>query len=154
MGLRLWATLLLLPVTSLTWLLYRLATNYSAALPIGIPIVVIPVNPESPLWMLTSDTLGPLFYPIFKLLPFQWARWFVRYAPRGWDVKDKAKTFLELGDAWVLVTTGNNWLYVCNAESVSEMLVRRKEFERPLEIMGRLFLELISGLKSPFLILF
>lgn len=135
MGLQLWSALLLAPVTYLVWLAHRLTTNYLIAHRVGIPVVVIPVDPESPAWMLTSDYLGPFIDRVLSWIPFGSGS-FTRYAHRGWDVHDRAKSFLELGDAFILVTAGKNWLYVCNAETVPELLQRRKEFERPLELMG------------------
>jgi len=143
MGLRLWSALLLLPVTYLIWLAHRLITNYAIARRVGVPVVVIPVDPESPLWMLTSDYLGPFTDRVLSWIPFGSGS-FTRYAHRGWDVHDRAKSFLELGDAFILVTTGKNWLYVCNAETVAEMLQRRKEFEGPLEIMGTFKISIIA----------
>ncbi|CAG8953810.1 hypothetical protein HYFRA_00006702 [Hymenoscyphus fraxineus] len=136
MAFPIWTTFFLLPITYLVWIIHRLTNNYTVARRVGIPVVVIPVNPESPLWMLLSDYLGPSIDRILSWLPFGSGS-FTRYAHRGWDVHDRAKSFLELGDAFILVTTGKNWLYICNAETLAEILQRRKEFERPLEIMGR-----------------
>jgi hypothetical protein len=127
----------------LIWLAHRLITNYAIARRVGVPVVVIPVDPESPLWMLTSDCLGPFMDRVLSWIPFGSGS-FTRYAHRGLDVHDRAKSFLELGDAFILVTTGENWLYVCNAETVAEMLQRRKEFERPLEIMGTCEISIIA----------
>ena len=86
--------------------------------------------------MLASDYLGPYIDHVLSLFPFGSGS-FTRYAHRGWDIRDRAKTFLELGDAFILVTTGKNWLYICNAETLTELLQRRSEFSRPLEIMGK-----------------
>ncbi|KAF4618988.1 hypothetical protein G7Y89_g14859 [Cudoniella acicularis] len=145
MGLPLWSALLLLPATYLAWVVHRLTTNYSIAKRVGVPVVVIPVDPESPLWMLTSDYLGPFIDCVLSWIPYGSGS-FTRYAHRGWDVHDKAKSFLELGDAFILVTTGKNWLYICNADTIMELLQRRKEFDRPVEIMGPPFGEPNMGL--------
>lgn len=133
---RLWSSLLLLPIAWLVWTGYRLVSNYAIARRVGVPVVVVPINPESPVWMLTSDFLGPYINHVLSWIPFGSGS-FTRYAHRGWDVHDRAKSFLELGDAFILVTTGKNWLYVCNAETFSALLQRRSEFSRPLEIMGK-----------------
>ena len=87
--------------------------------------------------MLVSDLLWPYISGVLSWIPLGSGS-FLRYGHRGWDVHDKAKSFLELGDAFILVTTGKNWLYVCNAETITEMLQRKTEFRRPLEIMGEL----------------
>jgi len=86
--------------------------------------------------MLVSDYLWPYIDCVLSWIPFG-SESFTRYAHRGWDVHDRAKTFLELGDAFILVTTGKNWLYICNADTLMELLQRKSEFRRPLEIMGK-----------------
>lgn len=86
--------------------------------------------------MLVSDYLWPYIDCVLSWIPFGSGS-FTRYAHRGWDVHDRAKTFLELGDAFILVTTGRNWLYICNADTLMELLQRKSEFRRPLEIMGK-----------------
>lgn len=133
---RLWSVLLLLPITWVLWTVYSLASNYVVARRVGVPIVVVPINPESPAWMLVSDYLWPYIDRVLSWIPVGSGS-FIRYAHRGWEVHDRAKTFLELGDAFILVTTGKNWLYVCNAETLTELLQRRTEFKRPLEIVGK-----------------
>ena len=101
----------------------------------GVPLIVLPVNPESPAWLLVSDLLWPYITRLLDWMPFGSSS-FKRYARRGWDIQDGAKSFLELGDAFILVTTGKNWLYKCNAETITEVLQRKTEFRRPLEIFG------------------
>ena len=137
-----WAssTLLIIPLGWISWTIYRLASNYAVARRVGVPLIVLPINPESPAWMLVSDLTWPYLTRVLSWVPFCWCtRSFVRYAHRGWDVRDRADSFLELGDAFIFVTTGKNWLYVCNAESVTEMLLRKTEFRRPVEIMGEFY---------------
>lgn len=131
----LWSALLLLPISWVAWTAYHLASNYAVASRVGVPLIVVPVNPESPVWMLVSDYLGSYIDRVLSWIPFGSGS-FTRYAHRGWDVHDRAKTFLELGDAFILVTTGKNWLYICNADMLVELLQRKSEFRRPLEIMG------------------
>lgn len=133
---RFWSALLLLPISWVAWTAYRLASNYAVAHHVGVPLIVVPVNPESPVWMLVSDYLWPYIDCVLSWIPFG-SESFTRYAHRGWDVHDRAKTFLELGDAFILVTTGKNWLYICNADTLMELLQRKSEFRRPLEIMGK-----------------
>ena len=57
--------------------------------------------------MLTSDYLGLYIDRVLSWIPFGSGS-FTRYAYRGWDVRDRGKTFLELGNTFVLVTAGKN----------------------------------------------
>jgi hypothetical protein len=132
---RLWSSILVLPIAWIAWNVYRLTANYATTRRVGVPLVVLPINPESPAWMLVSELLWPYITAVLSWLPLGSGS-FLRYGHRGWDVQDRAKSFLELGDAFILVTTGKNWLYICNAETITEMLHRKNEFRRPLEIMG------------------
>jgi hypothetical protein len=42
-------------------------------------------------------------------------------------------------DIFMLVTPSRNWLYVCNAEVLVELLQRKSNFPRPLELFGMPF---------------
>lgn len=130
-----WLAVLSLPVLGIVYTVGCLLSNYLAARKVGVPVIVVPVNPESPFWMLISDAFGSYIDYALSWIPIG-SGTFARYAHRGWDVHDKAKTFEELGDTFILVTTGKNWLYVCNADAFTEILQRRADFKRPLEIMG------------------
>ena len=127
--------LLLFSIPLVVWTAYRLASNHAAARHVGVPVVVVPVNLQSPLWMLTSDYLESYIDRVLSRIPFGSGS-FTRYAHRGWDVRDRAKLFLELGDAFIPITTGNNWLYVCNAEAFAQLLQRRNEFKKAIGYKG------------------
>lgn len=75
------------------------------------------------------------FIPILKLFPFDSGN-FTRYQRLGWEFEDRSKTHEELGDAYMAVTPGKNWLYICDHEAISDLLHCRNEFKRPLEILG------------------
>lgn len=79
------------------------------------------------------------FIPILKMLPFGSGN-FTRYQRLGWEFDDRSKTHEELGDAYMAVTPGKNWLYICDHEAISDLLHRRNEFKRPLEILGWSFI--------------
>ncbi|KAI0968746.1 cytochrome P450 [Xylaria arbuscula] len=59
---------------------------------------------------------------------------FTRYNWRGWEVADRHRSHLELGDVYVQVTPGKNWLYICNPDSLLEVFRPRSDFPRPLKI--------------------
>ena len=71
--------------------------------------------------MLRSDYLGLYIDRVLSWIPFRSGS-FTRYAYRGRDARDRGKTFLELGNTFVLVTAGKNWLFVHDAEALAKLL--------------------------------
>ena len=120
------------------WLVYCwgcLLHNYVEARKIGIPIVVIPISHENPLWMLVDKKI---FIPLFERLPFGLGcSNLTRYNWRGWEFQDKSRSHVEMGDVFVMVTPGRNWIYLCNPEALMDVFRRRSDFPRPLEIFGK-----------------
>ena len=93
-------------VSAMAWVLYSwycLFINYLAARKIGVPIAIIPINHENPLWIIVDKILNPLF----ERLPFGSGN-FTTYNWRGWEFQDKKKSHLELGDVFAVVTPGRN----------------------------------------------
>ncbi|KAJ4286037.1 hypothetical protein N0V90_013384 [Kalmusia sp. IMI 367209] len=118
------------------WLLYVaystycLLRNYLIARKVGIPVRVIPINPENPLWMVLDKRV---FIPLFEKLPFGPGT-FTRFNWRGWEFADKYRAHEEMGDVFLMVTPGRLWIHLCNPEALTEVLRKEKEFPRPLEI--------------------
>jgi len=123
---------LLIPIGWLVYTCYCLFAIFWKDRHIGLPLRIIPISPENPLWMIVDKNV---FIPIFERLPFGTGS-FTRYIWRGWEFKDKAQSHLEMGDALVLITPGPNWFYLCNAEALADVFHRRVDFPRPLEIFG------------------
>ena len=122
-------------LVSATWAFYSwycLLLNYLTARTIGVLIVLIPISPENPVWMLVDKKF---FIPFFERLPFGSGS-FTRYNWRGWEFKDKNKSHLEMGDVFVVVSPGRNALYVCEAEALVDISRKRADFPRPPEIFG------------------
>ena len=120
----------LLPAAA--WVLYSwycLLLNYLTARKIGVPLIIIPISHENPLWMVVDKKI---FMPLFERFPFGPGN-FTRYNWRGWEFEDKNRSHLEMGDVFFIVTPGRNWLYLCNAEALLEVFQRRADFLRPLE---------------------
>ena len=124
--------LLFLPTAWVLYSWYCLLINYMIARRIGVPLVVIPTSHENPLWMIVDEKV---FVPLFQRLPLGSGN-FTRYNWLGWEFADKNKSHLEMGDGFVVVTPGTNWLYLCNAEELIDVFQRRNGFPRPLEIFG------------------
>lgn len=122
--------LLLLPILFALHNLYCLLLNYRVASKIGIPVVLLLVSPENPIWMLVSGLVLGAIRLLFG------ENSVTRYGRLGWEFYDKYRIHLRFGDSIVLVTPGKNWVYICNAEAVTEIFQRRNDFYRPSEMLG------------------
>jgi hypothetical protein len=138
------ALLLIPPVTFAIWNIQCLFYNYRAAQRMNIPIIILPASGDNPVWLLLST-------PILAVLRFVFGEInLVKYGNPGWQSKDKYKMHEALGDVVIHVSPGHNWLYICNAEAVNEIFKRSKDFDRPPDLLGKLFLALCTGKTSKF----
>lgn len=103
------------------WSLYK---NYLSARKTGLPIVICPVNPYHPLWLIFSVPLRPLFE---KYLP-AWIYRRLNLAIYGFEFRGKMDVFGDKGPAFVLVTCGANELSLMDPELAVEVLKRIKDF--------------------------
>ncbi|KAL8780127.1 MAG: hypothetical protein Q9213_006611 [Squamulea squamosa] len=58
---------------------------------------------------------------------------FTRFNWRGWEIWDRYRAHQEYGDAIFFVTPGKNYLQLCDAEAVSDILRRPIDFPHPPE---------------------
>ncbi|KAL4883813.1 cytochrome P450 [Aspergillus karnatakaensis] len=124
--------LLLLATALLGWTLYSvlcLAGNVRRVQKMGIPYHVVPASPVNPLWIL----LEPVIFFFLALLPFQFGR-INHYARRTWQFADKAQSHIRLGDAWAIATPAEVFVYICDAEAITDIIARRSDFVRPIEL--------------------
>ncbi|GKT51938.1 putative cytosine deaminase [Colletotrichum spaethianum] len=119
-----YAGLVLLPCLWIASQLWTLYANYRAARLTGLPIVVLPYNPDSVLHIVFAVPLRPL---LKRLLP---ARAFaaVELAIFGWEFRDKAAVHARIGPAFMIVTTGLNQLVCADPAMAQAILAKRKEF--------------------------
>lgn len=124
-------TFLALPLALLVWSARALAANHAAAKKTGFPTLVRWITPTNPLWMFYGNSIiaASRFFGIRTST-------FPRYYLFGWEGNEQYKAHLELGDIFMLVTPGRNWVYICNAESVYEILQRRSDFRRDIKQMS------------------
>ncbi|CAJ2511938.1 Uu.00g075630.m01.CDS01 [Anthostomella pinea] len=105
----------------------RLSRNYAAARTIGVLIRLIPISPLNPFWVLLDRRVLPLF----RRLPFG-DNSFTRYNWRGWEIEDRYRSHLEIGDIWVLVTPFKNWVYINDPDPLMAVFRRGADFPRPV----------------------
>ncbi|EXJ83070.1 hypothetical protein A1O1_06688 [Capronia coronata CBS 617.96] len=115
------------------WTLVRLAVNYVEARTIGLPILFCPVNPAGPLWMLTKDSL----IPIFLRLPFGLGEWAGR-AEVGWTFKERFAIHAKYGEAFIIVSPGENDVVLANPAATEEVMRRRNDFIKNPAMYGML----------------
>jgi cytochrome P450 len=127
---------ILLPVVlflvSTAWSLF---CNYAIACKVGLPVIIVPISPENPLWML----LARYVIPILQYVPFGNGN-FSRFCHVGWEFEEKASAHIELGDAFIFATPGKNWIYLCDADAIHDIIKRERsgEFARPVELLAML----------------
>ncbi|KAM4064608.1 cytochrome p450 [Hirsutella rhossiliensis] len=126
--------LLLWPVLGLAavWTLLScvgLFRNYMAARQMGVPIRVLPIDHTNPIWMLIDRKLLSLL----RRLPLPESS-FTRYNWRGWELADRYRSHHEMGDVFVHVTPGRNWLYLADPDALMHVFRRRTDFPRCLEL--------------------
>lgn len=124
-------TLLVIPIAWLGYYAWCLMLNYRRASQLNLPMVLVPVSPDNPLWIAIQT--GFVF--ILRHFPFGIFS-FTRYCRLGWEFHDRYKTHQRLGDAWLLVTPKRNWLYVAEAEAANEIFSRGRDFGRPIWMLG------------------
>lgn len=135
------AVLLVLLVSTLLLLLgivfhcgFCLLRNYLTARKIGVPVRIIIFDHVNPLWLVCDRHVLSLV----KRLPFGLGdNSFTRYNYRGWEVPDRYYSHHEMGDAYILVSSRNIWLYIADPDAVMDLWHRGKEFPRDVSVTGK-----------------
>ena len=123
---------LVLFLVSTAWSLFR---NYLTARKVGLPVVIVPISPENPLWMLLARHV----LPVCQYIPFGNGN-FTRFCHIGWEFHEKARAHIELGDAFIFASPGKNWIYMCDPDAIHDIVRRERHgvFERPVELLAML----------------
>lgn len=119
----------------IAWSCITLTTNYISARRFRLPIVTIPFSPDGAIWII----LQPFVLPLLERLPFGNGT-FTRFCRFGWEWPDQAKSYREMGDAWILCTPVNNWVYLADSQAVDSIFSRPADFTRPLQLYSAFIL--------------
>ncbi|KAK0628381.1 cytochrome P450 [Bombardia bombarda] len=96
---------------------YCLYSNYVEARKIGVLIRVIRISHLNYLWLLIDKRV----ISMVKQLPGPLGdNSFTRYNYRGWHEHDSTRSHDEMGDAFVVVTPDQNWLYLANPDALTD----------------------------------
>ena len=121
-------------LASLSWTFFSVLSNYNAARRIALPVIISPVSPLNPLWILTYRAF-PLVLSL-KHLPFGLGRW-ARCTYMGWQFHDKYALHDELGPLFIVVTPSGNEVSVADSQATHTIFSRRKDFIKPAVMYGR-----------------
>lgn len=117
----------------LAWSLVRLINNYNEARKIGLPILISPVNPSGPLWMFSKDILKP----VVAHLPFGLGDWVAR-AEMGWTFYARFSIHARYGEAFTIVSPGENEVILAEPVATEDVLRRRNDFIKNPDVYGML----------------
>ena len=120
-------------VASFGWTTVSIISNYTAARKIGLPLVLSPVYPFNPFWIITYRVFP--FILSLKYLPFGLGTW-TRCTYIGWQFHEKHALHDELGPVFLIVTPGGNEVAVADAQVAHTVLSQRKEFIKPTIMYG------------------
>lgn len=115
------------------WSLVRFIHNYNEAKKIGLPMLITPINPSGPLWMLTKDFL----IPIVSRLPFGLGDWAIR-GEMGWTFYVKYAIHAKHGDAFIIAGPGENDIVVADPAATEDVMRRRNDFIKNPAMYGML----------------
>lgn len=115
-----------------------LARNLAVARKIGLPIVIVPVDPLGLFWLL----IGMQFRPLMRrILPESLTDW-MHCCVYGGDIEQRRPIHARLGPVFIAVNPGFIELVVGDAVAADQVFTRRKDFPkparayRPLEVFG------------------
>jgi cytochrome P450 len=123
-------TVLALPTVLVVWSAISLQANLAKAKAAGFPVLVRYITPTNPLWMAFGSKLVRLFLRL-SLTTKDSA--FTRFYLFGWEANERYRVHAELGDAFMVVSPGGNWLYVANPDAAWDMMKRPADFVRNTE---------------------
>jgi hypothetical protein len=123
-----------LSILCASWFVWSAASflkNLRSARKVGFPIVISLVSPDNPLWMVfgrvASAFLSQLPRPIREL---------GYYNTHEWSYRDQGQAHERLGPIIMHVSPGTNELFVADAALCDYILSRRKEFVKPVSLLG------------------
>ncbi|KAL8831430.1 MAG: hypothetical protein Q9191_000874 [Dirinaria sp. TL-2023a] len=120
-------------LAALIWTLFTLLRNYVVARRIGLPIVVSPITPLNPFWLICYRVFPSVLH--LKRLPFGLGRW-ARCTYTSWTFDDKCALHDELGDLFSIVSSGSIEVVVADPTAAHDIYTRRKDFVKPSVIYG------------------
>lgn len=120
-----------------TWIIWALNRNYQLAKSTGLSVLVSPVDPVNPVWIL----LRPYINPPLSRLPFNMGS-FTQYNHLGWEWHDKNRLHAIHGPVFMIATPTRNHLVLADKSACEYVFKHIREwpmnpaFNDPLEVFG------------------
>lgn len=118
----------------LVWSAVCLFNNVQQAKSTGLQVVVSPISSQNPLWLVFQDAI----IPVLKKLPFIDAASMVKLSKRGWNFFDRYQMHLKYGKVFAHATPSGIEIFVADAASSNDLLNRRKDFPKPMDMVRKL----------------
>ncbi|KAH8427127.1 cytochrome P450 [Aspergillus melleus] len=122
-----------LSMAYLGWSIVSMEINYRRASSMGIPLVRIFIDPSNLVWMIVS----PHVFRILDLLRIDLGN-LSRYGRRGWNFADRARSHVQYGPVWALISPVDIYVYVADADAAHNICERRLNFLRPSKMYKQL----------------
>ncbi|KAJ4372651.1 hypothetical protein N0V86_008014 [Didymella sp. IMI 355093] len=113
--------------------LSRWVRNYIEARNYGLPVILLPVSFNEPLWM--------LFRPLFtwvEYLPFGLGTWYL-YTTMGWPTEDNARSVALYGENFVLCSPVDNTIVTCEPAVANKVWTETRDIWRMPPAQSQLF---------------
>ncbi|KAJ4334183.1 hypothetical protein N0V87_007024 [Didymella glomerata] len=107
--------------------------NYIEACSYGLPIILLPVSFNEPLWM--------LFRPLFawvEYLPLGLGNWYL-YTTMGWPTEDNARSVFSYGENFLLCSPVDNTIVTCEPAVANKVWTETRDIWRMPPAQSQLF---------------
>lgn len=115
----------------LVWYIFCLEANVRTARALKVPVVRIPFDVNSNLWVVVQ----PLLWKILAHLPILWNSYpdFIRFSHRNWHFLEKSSPTVCYGPVWALVSPRGVHLHFSDPDAIQEIFSRWRDFVRPVK---------------------
>lgn len=120
-------------IAYIIWTIFRLQQNYVQARKIGLPILFSPIDSLGPIWLTSKSFIGP----IFEKLPFGLGDWVSR-TDVGWTYYHRYQIHAKYGEAFIIVSPGENEMILAEPSAAEEVTRRRNDFIKNPAMYGML----------------
>jgi hypothetical protein len=108
--------------------------NYADARRVGLPIIIVPVDPLGIFWLL----IGIHFLPLIRLLPGVLSRWTQCCEQGSGGYVDRSALHKRYGPVFIHVNPAFNEVVVADPVAADNVMSRRKDFIKHEKAYGKL----------------
>lgn len=119
----------------LLWYFSSFPRNYRLARATGLPLLVSPINPANPFWLVFSAMFEPILHRFLPRIVYDK----LKVTIFGWEYRCRYTVNHALGPVFVLVTPSSNEVWVADPDMATNILLRRNDFLQ-LEFASRMYI--------------